>query len=209
MSTMTRRAILRGSTVAAAAMAVSAVPAIALADTGDAVLLRMIDNYNAVMSRWHAAIDAATEAEEAADEKSPERPAILMGKFTRYKGGESVTTIEPLSREYIEDFGGKPKADRLAALAAYEAECAAVLDAHGIPQLYQIAERLEAEGNATMMKILTHPAVTIAGVVAKLRIADYYGSFTEDAAKPAINYVAPRMMASVIRDAERLAGGSA
>ncbi len=62
-----------------------------------------------------------------------------------------------------------------------------------------------------MGRIIVYPADTLAALLLKLRFIDEFDSITERAAEPDQLLVGVRVLASVLRDAERLAqkGGAA
>ena len=75
-------------------------------------------------------------------------------------------------------------------------------------ELHKLAQRwdeMEAARAATLTMIVDYPAATAADLLAKLQLADRFEDFMEEANEPGQKLVACRVIASAIRDAERLA----
>ena len=55
------------------------------------------------------------------------------------------------------------------------------------------------------LRIMGMPARSVAGIAAKLRVADSYEGFCKDAADPDCTYIGPKLVGMALDDAERLA----
>jgi hypothetical protein len=65
----------------------------------------------------------------------------------------------------------------------------------------QAAQRFEA----ALAAVMNRPALSVADLLAKLKMADRFDDITEQANEPGQKLVAVRVIASAIADAERLA----
>ncbi len=214
MSTITRRAILRGSPVAAVAAAVSAAAVISAIPSSAATsdrLAELIQLHRDTENRYCEAQGLADEAWFAIAAALPPPPTDYGRPYTE----ESVNahwdfaikhkTISPL------EAGEEWRALELGRVREWAALERKLEKEHRGHELDEQADALKLECDQIVGRIIVYPADTLAALLLKLRFIDEFDSITERAAEPDQLLVGVRVLASVLRDAERLAqkGGAA
>lgn len=211
----TRRQMLKASGGAVAlATGVGAAPV--LADEPDPIF--------ALIAEWEVTEKAAHDAAHQADVMELDARNNLTPFWVEYesgRGGRGAFSMRNALNDHIKYMrasAGRSNApkevlDVIDAHAAklnkkadeIEAKREAEREALGIPQMRRKAGDLFTKADVLLGQIFDTPARSPEGIAAKLRIADHYEQYVQAAADPKSTYVAPRAIASALRDCEKLA----
>jgi hypothetical protein len=162
---ITRRHAL--ATTIAGALSIATIPA-AAEDQDQAEWLAMWQAYIDQEQRHVAATDAHYGAEHAAEQEYPEPPECLWQKVDGEPRRNWHGAIRPLSRSDIDALFDKQL--RLAALATWEGECAAVDARFNVPALKAAHEAEYDRYEALERGIIDKPATGMSGVAIKLAV---------------------------------------
>ena len=161
---ITRRHAL--ATTIAGALSIATIPAAAGDDRAE--WLAMWHAYQAQEKHHVAATDAFYGAEHAAEQEYPEPPECLWQKVDGEPRRNWHGAIRPLNRSDIDALCDKQP--RLAALATWEAECAAV-DARFNVRALEAAQEAEYDRYEALERaIIDKPATSMIGIAIKLAV---------------------------------------
>ena len=203
-SYVSRRSILRGAPAVAASIALPAAASVA-ASSADADMITLVARIMATVKESDAAYFDASDREENAAEDYPRRPSMLDAKYP-YK--RETDTIESLQTWFDglqpDDVPYRSIAERLARMKAWEAERVVIDETYGVPDANRKADSLADLLMGELVPALSdmQPA-TSAGLGAKAQaVAALHESWGT------LHEVVKVLTASILADAQRLAGGA-
>jgi hypothetical protein len=206
MKTISRRhslALIGQASAIVAAASVASLP-VSASDNPDAELLALFDRYAEAETAWMAAGTPRDEAEYAARQEYPDYPDIIADHFPH--GERFLMSAEQIDRRHAKlllddriDAAGteRLRQQRHAALTAYLSKCRAIDLAHGVDELKAQEDLADEIMMGIFDQIIETPALTFAGLAAKLRLANVYEEFTSGAAG-----LAQYLLTSALDDAE-------
>ena len=172
-------------------------------------VLELIDRFKLAENARNDAADIAEQIHIAALEAFPPRPPHLTVRqkdgmvrdLDEYDIERWINVQRPMiPRDLLQE-----RAERmLSDLREHEGKCDLVLRARGWNEAAERKAALQAQCDEILDQIRRTPAYSFAELAAKMRLADEFDSFTEDADEPKCPYVAPKLLSSVLEDLDRL-----
>jgi len=156
-----------------------------------------------------ASLAADNEAEEIEDEAAThfaEVPEGIRARVSAMANAPGHGRFVAMTHDQIDRFFLVPpeKERRHALLATYTAECDAILARFGHPEALARGEAADDQCRRLLQVLRSTQATTVAGALAKIRLAERFEPFLAEGLDPSISYVSPVMLASAYMDLERL-----
>ena len=218
---ITRRSAFIGASAAFVAAGTPAAVNAAARGNPDAALFALVDELERVERKRMETQIAENMERKAIQDRLPMPPvSIRLGDERSIMGRDGVMRWQTVSARFVESTRAewireRPERSKqintsfdriIEERRAYEAEVDRLRNGPKVRELQALRDEIICRSDELATEIRATPAGTVAGVLRKLQAADLWGHF-EDTTRTHVSAATPRMIASAMRDLERLAGG--